>query len=92
VSTGGTTTPTAAPSFDPAESFILVGTGCSDGWSSPSIGRRGACSHHGGVVTVYRGDRGDELSCRSGSRPPYGAARQSEQRAEFGRLFCTSGY
>ncbi|MGE8281351.1 MAG: hypothetical protein ACN6O2_13050 [Stenotrophomonas sp.] len=23
---------------------------CRDGWGSPSIGRRGACSHHGGVV------------------------------------------
>lgn len=23
---------------------------CSDGWGSSSIGRRGACSHHGGVV------------------------------------------
>lgn len=23
---------------------------CRDGWSSASIGRRGACSHHGGVV------------------------------------------
>ncbi|MFF7143759.1 hypothetical protein ACFZB5_21345 [Streptomyces nodosus] len=23
---------------------------CSDGWPSSSIGRRGACSHHGGVV------------------------------------------
>ena len=24
---------------------------CADGWDSPSIGRQGACSHHGGVVT-----------------------------------------
>jgi hypothetical protein len=24
---------------------------CADGWNSPSIGRQGACSHHGGVVT-----------------------------------------
>jgi len=23
---------------------------CADGWASPSISRRGACSHHGGVV------------------------------------------
>ena len=29
---------------------------CADGWRSPSIGRSGACSHHGGVVqrTVKR--------------------------------------
>ena len=26
-------------------------TSCSDGWHSPSIGKRGACSWHGGVVT-----------------------------------------
>src|SRR5436190_20034704 len=25
------------------------GGGCSDGWASPSIGRQGACSHHGGA-------------------------------------------
>lgn len=34
-------------------SFIgnqIVGpTRCSDGWASPSIGKQGACSHHGGV-------------------------------------------
>lgn len=36
---------------------ILIGTGCSDGWSSSSIGSRGACSHHGGVShkNVYIG-------------------------------------
>lgn len=30
-----------------------VGTyrGCADGWLSTSIGRQGACSHHGGVKT-----------------------------------------
>jgi len=27
---------------------------CRDGWKSPSIGRQGACSHHGGVD--YKGD------------------------------------
>jgi hypothetical protein len=25
------------------------GDTCADGWGSPSIGQRGACSHHGGV-------------------------------------------
>ena len=33
--------------------FALIGpiggAVCSDGWASPSIGRQGACSHHGGV-------------------------------------------
>lgn len=36
-------------------SMIITGTGtyqlCADGWNSPSIGKQGACSHHGGVVT-----------------------------------------
>jgi hypothetical protein len=33
---------------------ILVGPAtCRDGWSSPSIGHKGACSHHGGVSTNY---------------------------------------
>lgn len=29
---------------------VLIGPAmCRDGWRSPSIGRQGACSHHGGV-------------------------------------------
>ncbi|EOY5392684.1 hypothetical protein ACP6OY_004012 [Cronobacter sakazakii] len=35
--------------------FAYIGTlfsGCSDGWISPSIGHRGACSHHGGVSGI----------------------------------------
>lgn len=28
---------------------LMLGGGCNDGWSSSSIGRMGACSHHGGV-------------------------------------------
>lgn len=33
--------------------MTAIGTyrGCSDGWLSTSIGRQGACSHHGGVKT-----------------------------------------
>ncbi|WP_407579531.1 hypothetical protein [Citrobacter koseri] len=27
-------------------------SGCVDGWASPSIGHRGACSHHGGVSSI----------------------------------------
>lgn len=26
-------------------------TGCADGWTSTNIGKKGACSHHGGVIT-----------------------------------------
>jgi hypothetical protein len=28
---------------------LLPEVRCADGWRSPSIGRQGACSHHGGV-------------------------------------------
>lgn len=28
---------------------LVFGSGCNDGWSSLSIGRMGACSHHGGI-------------------------------------------
>src|SRR5690606_31864016 len=31
--------------------ILIGGAVCSDGWASPSIGRSGACSHHGGVRT-----------------------------------------
>jgi hypothetical protein len=33
-----------------SEPFYLQ---CADGWNSPSIGKRGACSHHGGVVSPF---------------------------------------
>ena len=35
--------------------LLITGMGtfqvCSDGWGSPSIGKQGACSHHGGVTS-----------------------------------------
>ncbi|XLZ68555.1 topoisomerase DNA-binding C4 zinc finger domain-containing protein [Massilia sp. SR12] len=31
--------------------LLVGGAVCSDGWASGSIGRAGACSHHGGVRT-----------------------------------------
>lgn len=32
---------------------------CRDGWGSPSIGRPGACSWHGGVITIYHSSLGN---------------------------------
>lgn len=32
-----------------AGNAIVGDTVCNDGWASPSIGKQGACSHHGGV-------------------------------------------
>lgn len=31
---------------------VILGSGCDDGWNSPSIGRSGACSHHGGINNI----------------------------------------
>ena len=31
--------------------FLGTTKSCADGWESYSIGKMGACSHHGGVVT-----------------------------------------
>ncbi len=33
------------------QQFFEVYSKCASGWVSPSIGKRGACSHHGGVTT-----------------------------------------
>ena len=47
---------------------------CADGWASPSIGKSGACSSHGGVATQFKGEikyqLGSVLS-RSGMRTIY---------------------
>lgn len=50
-----------------------VAESCRDGWNSSSIGKRGACSHHGGVVRRwYRKDAtyqlGSPESCRAEAR------------------------
>lgn len=63
----------------PAVEWTLVDVTCADGWRSPSIGEQGACSHHGGVVTVYEGTDGSVLRCADGA-PPYGKEAQADQR------------
>lgn len=35
---------------------------CRDGWISPSIGKRGACSHHGGVVSGFNEHKDSNLA------------------------------
>jgi hypothetical protein len=67
--------------------WTYVEAACSDGWRSPSIGRRGACSHHGGVVTVWAGSDGSRLRCRDGG-PPSRKAEQLRQLDAVGRLYC----
>jgi hypothetical protein len=81
--------PTTEPTYGPTVTFTYVTTTCSDGWPSQSIGRRGACSHHGGVVSVFRGDNGLELRCGGDTGPPQAGYEQQRQYRDFGELHCT---
>ncbi len=42
--------------FAISDGLVYSYAGCADGWDSPSIGRQGACSNHGGVVE-YKVDK-----------------------------------
>ena len=35
---------------------------CADGWQSPSIGRQGACSNHGGVVSGFNENQNSDIA------------------------------
>lgn len=61
--------PTPAPTHSTV-TWTYVESTCADGWRSPSIGKRGACSHHGGVVSIYNGSDGSVLTCGTGSHAP----------------------
>ncbi|MFF1400222.1 hypothetical protein ACFVZD_41440 [Streptomyces sp. NPDC058287] len=57
----------AAPSPSPSETGTRITwmpsyQACADGWGSPSIGQRGACSHHGGVTTYYESTPGSMVT------------------------------
>ncbi|MGW4834755.1 hypothetical protein [Streptomyces globisporus] len=55
------------------------GQTCADGWPSTSIGKRGACSHHGGVVTVYQSTPGNlTTNCH-----PYGHPKTLERARQL---------
>jgi hypothetical protein len=71
----------------PLVTWTYVDTTCADGWRSSSIGKRGACSHHGGVVKVWLGSDGTELRCHDGG-PPRTKADQLRQLDRLGRLYC----
>lgn len=60
---------------------------CSDGWPSDSIGRQGACSHHGGVVSVFEGDDGRVLRCGDDEHAPR-PDEQQQQIEDYGRVIC----
>lgn len=70
---------------------VLPATACRDGWHSPSIGIRGACSHHGGVDGTWGGLAvliALALAIAAGMwrakvRDTADAARQAEQAAKW---------
>ncbi|MDX5526103.1 hypothetical protein PV677_36145 [Streptomyces sp. DE06-01C] len=73
-----TATPRAVPSGTPIQ-WRYIGQACADGWPSTSIGKRGACSHHGGVVTVYQSTPGDlTTQCH-----PYGHPKTLERAQQL---------
>ncbi|WP_406366147.1 Ku protein [Streptomyces sp. NBC_00645] len=65
----------------------LDGYECADGWPSDSIGRQGACSHHGGVVSVFEGDDGTILRCGDNEHPPRPDELQ-QQIEDYERVAC----
>lgn len=77
-------TPSAA--YTPVQ-WTFQGYGCADGWPSESIGRQGACSHHGGVVSVYEGEDGTVLRCGDDEHAP-DPEEQQQQTEDFGRASC----
>lgn len=81
------TPPGPTASISTPISWTFQGSTCSDGWPSRSIGRRGACSHHGGVVSLWISDGGTKARCRSVGLPRT-AELLKEQLHRFGRVVC----
>jgi hypothetical protein len=80
---------TPAAEYTPVR-WTYQGYGCADGWPSDSIGRQGACSHHGGVVSMYEGDDGTVLRCGDDEHAP-GPEEQQQQIEDYGRVGCAYG-
>ncbi|MDQ0600129.1 hypothetical protein QF037_004474 [Streptomyces canus] len=80
----GSATPSAT--FTPVR-WTYQGDECADGWSSDSIGRQGACSHHGGVVSVFEGADGTVLRCGDDEHTPR-PDEQQQQIDDYGHVLC----
>ncbi|MEJ8662324.1 hypothetical protein [Streptomyces sp. MS1.AVA.4] len=77
------------PAYTPPEptriTWMYQDTVCADGWDSPSIGRRGACSHHGGVIDVYVSSTGNlHTTCPPRLQP--GTLERARQLADASGL------
>jgi hypothetical protein len=65
---------------------IVQPTTCADGWRSPSIGRQGACSWHGGVGTNWSAILASLLNIGGGLAVGGGLYGIRERREEAERL------
>ena len=81
-------TPYPTPAGFVPVTWSITGYGCADGWASPSLGERGACSHHGGEVTVYLGSNGQQLRCAQLTRPPRDVATEIYEVDTVGQMLC----
>ncbi len=81
--------PASSPTTTTPISWTFLGNSCADGSSSSAIGRRGACSYHGGVVSVWSKPDGYTVRCRGGG----GTLPRTEEAfaqlvAQFGSIGC----
>ncbi|MFJ1900424.1 hypothetical protein [Streptomyces sp. NPDC088115] len=64
---------------------------CSDGWPSHSIGKRGACSYHGGVITLYHSSLGDLATLCGPANQPETLERAQALMTAAGVVDCDYG-
>ncbi|MGW1409461.1 hypothetical protein [Streptomyces sp. NPDC002403] len=79
--------PSASATGTPIQ-WVYQGQGCSDGWHSSSIGKRGACSHHGGVITVYQSNIGGLVTICGPRYQPKTLERAQELADSGGNVTC----
>ncbi|MDT9693635.1 DUF3761 domain-containing protein [Streptomyces sp. P9(2023)] len=78
--------PSAAPTTRTPINWTYEGAVCADGTLSFSIGKQGACSHHGGVAGRWTADDGTQVICRNS--PPRTQEQVDRQVSKFGRIVC----
>ncbi|WP_206324894.1 MULTISPECIES: DUF3761 domain-containing protein [unclassified Streptomyces] len=78
--------PSAAPATRTPIRWTYDGAVCADGTLSFSIGKQGACSHHGGVARRWTATDGTHIICRNS--PPRTQEQVDRQMAKFGRIVC----
>ncbi|WP_406190226.1 DUF3761 domain-containing protein [Streptomyces anulatus] len=93
IATSGDSKPQSATTAEPTPTgtpitWIIARETCRDGWPSTSIGKRGACSHHGGVVTIYQSTLGNLETLCPRAYQPRTLERAQVLLAEDGTVDC----